>query len=98
MNITLNKPNWKICETCGKQCDIKESCKCETVSINGKIYSRYQVGKSPQDKEIGPNWYCPDCGVKNGGYHQPGCDFEICPECGKQFISCECEKQLIIPD
>jgi len=33
---------------------------------------------------------CHDCGVKEGQYHEPGCDCEICPICGGQLISCNC--------
>ena len=34
---------------------------------------------------------CPDCGVAKGKYHIDGCDWEDCPRCGLQFISCDCE-------
>jgi len=35
---------------------------------------------------------CPDCGIVSGGFHHPGCDNEICPNCKEQIISCWCEK------
>lgn len=34
---------------------------------------------------------CHDCGVKPGEIHREGCDWEICHECGKQMLSCDCD-------
>ena len=33
---------------------------------------------------------CPDCAVAFSQLHVPGCDKEICPACGRQCISCDC--------
>lgn len=33
---------------------------------------------------------CHDCNCPPGGYHHPGCDWEKCPRCGEQAISCDC--------
>lgn len=33
---------------------------------------------------------CHDCNILDGGIHHFGCDMEVCPVCGGQFISCGC--------
>lgn len=34
--------------------------------------------------------YCGDCLAKQGEFHAIGCDCELCPKCGNQFITCDC--------
>ncbi len=33
---------------------------------------------------------CPDCNVRIGGYHHPGCEHEMCPRCGGRLLTCGC--------
>jgi hypothetical protein len=33
---------------------------------------------------------CHDCGVERGQLHHLGCDWEKCPRCGWQLITCGC--------
>lgn len=34
--------------------------------------------------------YCDDCLAKQGEYHYPDCDLEICPICFQQALTCDC--------
>jgi len=33
---------------------------------------------------------CPDCNVRIGGFHHPGCENEQCPRCGELLFTCGC--------
>jgi len=55
---------------------------------------RLQLGDAEAEKflKMYPNKErCPDCNVKTGGIHHPGCDQEECPRCHFQIISCDCK-------
>lgn len=36
---------------------------------------------------------CHNCLVEHGQLHKEGCDWEICPICGRQLLTCECYKE-----
>lgn len=36
---------------------------------------------------------CNDCGADPGQLHETGCDWEICPKCGGQTLSCGCNTE-----
>ncbi len=38
--------------------------------------------------------FCGDCSAKKGEYHLDGCDWEVCPICFSQVLSCDCEVDL----
>ena len=58
--------------------------------IDGQIYSPIKIG-DPKDHYFGiKNCTCGDCGGHYGEKHTQGCDLEVCPKCGMQFISCDC--------
>ena len=42
--------------------------------------------------------YCGNCGVKKGEIHLDECDWEVCPICGHQLISCDCRWSDYVSD
>ena len=58
------------------------------------VYFVERLPRTPhQDREP-----CHDCAVLPGQLHVPGCDWERCPKCGEQAISCPCRgKGMIWP-
>jgi hypothetical protein len=60
-----------------------------------KQYERVKVGDAGDFYEQGnAEMRCSDCGAKFGYFHHFGCDCEMCPVCGGQVISCECDIRL----
>lgn len=56
---------------------------------NGKPYLD-EAGKPLNWAKLTEENDCHDCSVKKGQYHVEGCDVEICPKCGGQFIGFDC--------
>lgn len=76
-----------ICEFCKKEMKTAKSCSYTKLEIEGKIYKREKYFDDVK---------CHDCGISSCGYHHFGCDWEICPKCGCQVISCECEGDIYL--
>ena len=73
-----------ICPECQLEMKNKVSCTATTVRFpDGK---RLDVVRYDGSKKS----FCHDCLTPGGGIHHPGCDFERCPRCGGQLISCGC--------
>ena len=94
-----------ICDWCGEEMMEADSCITEE-GLNIQTpdgvqnFSPVKFGEESRFSstlELGsftplePNDQCPDCNVKIGGYHHPGCDVEECPYCRRQMLSHDCE-------
>ncbi len=74
-----------------------------TVIMRGKRYRRVRFGnelrhwKPPMPSDFKTKWAeivtkpCGDCGVRRGELHLDGCDIEVCPRCGGQYLGCACK-------
>ena len=71
----------------------KEMCDQSITTCEG--YSRVNFPDGAKMSPIpflppDPTIRCHDCNVAAGGSHHVGCDMEICPHCGGQFLGCSC--------
>jgi hypothetical protein len=59
------------------------------ILVNGQPLDRirYRDEREHFMKDFDGN--CGDCAVRPGQLHVPGCDWETCPHCGRQLISCD---------
>lgn len=64
------------------------------ITVKGEIVERIKYGEEPQYINDEYNSfsliYCGDCTAKLVEYHLDGCDWEVCPVCKKQLLTCDC--------
>ena len=85
-----------ICEHCRRDMLRTKSCDEFIIGSNdGKDYRPIPFGQEVKNENFNPIFSdkCPDCGVKFGGFHHPRCDWEECPICHGQIISCYCHEE-----
>jgi hypothetical protein len=63
----------------------------DVYEIGGKDYPRVRYGAETDGRPPAAGRPCHDCSVSPGECHAPGCDWEQCPKCGGQSISCWCD-------
>ena len=73
-------------------------CKQEMCDESTITCKEYNIVNFPDGTKMSPVPYtpndpkarCHDCNVAAGGSHHVGCDMEICPRCGGEFLECSC--------
>jgi hypothetical protein len=70
---------------------LEESQSLTHYRFEGKLYPRLPYGletfRNPTEAGRKP---CRHCGAVKGQLHEPLCDYEQCPVCGEQVMSCDC--------
>lgn len=64
----------------------------------GAISEHARIVNGMESRGGGHAAKCHDCGVQPGGHHHPGCDWEECPRCGGQLITCDCNSRGVFAD
>lgn len=79
-----------ICDDCKQDMTTASGCTLPTLVLDDKTHDRIRYGN--EWRHLGPpsKRRCHDCGVQPGALHHLGCDWEECPGCGDQLISCGC--------
>jgi hypothetical protein len=75
------------CSWCEKEMTTAGSCSVIALHRDGVRIEMIPWGSEPGWSAVGR---CGDCGALPGGRHDPGCDVQQCPLCGRQMISCGC--------
>ncbi len=79
-----------ICKYCELEMNEADGCvKLPVKTVDGDfdpVLYGSETGKEPEP----PDHRCHDCSALPGHYHHAGCDWEECPRCHEQLISCDC--------
>ena len=80
-----------ICQYCEQEMHAANGCvKLPVKTIDGPldpVLYGSEIGNPPEPE----GHRCHDCGALPGYYHHAGCDWEQCPRCHDQLISCDCQ-------
>jgi len=79
-----------ICAFCFHDIDLRHIVSCEN-----NRYVHFKDGSNIPSIPFYPRDIlftkrCPDCNVRIGGYHHPGCEYEVCPKCSGYIVECGC--------
>jgi len=79
-----------ICDYCLLETNGADGCvKMLVKTIDGEL-DPIPYGNERRCHPPSPGHRCHDCDALPGHYHHAGCDWEECPRCHGQLLSCEC--------
>ncbi len=82
-----------VCKCCHQEMTDPKTVSCcdfFLIRIKGVDFKPILYGSEHSADEFPGKERCRDCSVKKGHAHHPGCDWEECPKCGGQELSCAC--------
>lgn len=84
-----------VCALCERDMLKTDSCVETPIKIDSREFAPIPFGDTrdliPNDAKGGGR--CHDCNVADGGFHHVHCDAEACPNCGGQYLSCDCRSR-----
>jgi hypothetical protein len=70
---------------------LEESQSLNRYRFEGELYPRLPYGlETFRNPTEAGHRSCRHCGAVKGQLHEPLCDYEECPVCGEQVMSCDC--------
>ena len=87
-----------ICTFCDQEMLTVPSCLVEVLHQDSVAYRLPTYGKERHYGRFRPRDRCTDCGVRPGRFHHLGCDWQECPVCFGQLLSCGCRFDEDPPD
>lgn len=79
-----------ICKFCGLEMNEADGCVMTPITTEEGEFEPILYGSETRVEAPPADHRCHDCGALPGFYHHAGCDWEECPRCHEQLLSCDC--------